>query len=54
MKIKAVAIVSRRSALWAADADARGLTNGSQKNKADAICRHRLLRAGLLLIEPEE
>lgn len=52
MKIKAGAIVSRRQALK--PADVRSLTNGSQKDKADAVCRHRFLGAHLLLIEPEE
>lgn len=35
-------------------ANARGLTNGSQKHKADAVCRHRFLGANLGLVEPEE
>lgn len=52
MKIKPVATVSHRPALKAADA--RGLTNGSQEDKADAVCRHRFLGANLLWIEPEE
>lgn len=50
--MKPVTIVSRRQALKAADA--RRLTNGCQKDKADAVCRHRFLGANLLLIEPEE